>query len=129
MSLPSSETTEPASCQHSRYNASMTQTLPISFYMLCGSLWCRETTLLMRLLEYWNSQGHNAHERGGRGQYRRSASRHDRGADPEFCWGCICCDTKDDLAWSIAQLVQDYESTVIVLECSGMADPQKWSMP
>ena len=37
--------------------------------------------------------------------------------------GCICCDTKADLAWSIAQLVQDYESTVIVLECSGMADP------
>ena len=26
-------------------------------------------------------------------------------------------------AWSIAQLVQDYESTVIVWECSGMADP------
>ncbi|MCS6318058.1 MAG: GTP-binding protein, partial [Nitrospira sp.] len=21
--------------------------------------------------------------------------------------GCICCDTKDDLAWSITQLVQD----------------------
>jgi G3E family GTPase len=37
--------------------------------------------------------------------------------------GCICCDTKDDLAWSITQLVQDYQSTLIVLECSGMADP------
>ena len=28
--------------------------------------------------------------------------------------GCICCDTKDDLAWSITQLVQDYQSTLIV---------------
>ena len=37
--------------------------------------------------------------------------------------GCICCDTKDDLAWSITQLVQDHHSSLIVLECSGMADP------
>ena len=29
----------------------MTQTLPIPFYMLCGSLGAGKTTLLMRLLE------------------------------------------------------------------------------
>jgi G3E family GTPase len=37
--------------------------------------------------------------------------------------GCVCCDTKEDLSWGIAQLVRDYESDVIILECSGMADP------
>lgn len=37
--------------------------------------------------------------------------------------GCVCCDTKEDLSWGIAQLVRDYESELIVLECSGLADP------
>jgi G3E family GTPase len=37
--------------------------------------------------------------------------------------GCVCCDTKEDLSWGIAQLVRDYKSDVIILECSGMADP------
>jgi len=37
--------------------------------------------------------------------------------------GCVCCDTKEDLSWGIAQLVRDYESDVIILECSGLADP------
>jgi G3E family GTPase len=37
--------------------------------------------------------------------------------------GCICCDTKEDLSWGIGQLVRDYESDVLILECSGLADP------
>jgi G3E family GTPase len=37
--------------------------------------------------------------------------------------GCVCCDTKEDLSWGIAQLVNDYASDVLILECSGMADP------
>ena len=37
--------------------------------------------------------------------------------------GCVCCDTKEDLSWGIAQLVKDYRSELIVLECSGLADP------
>jgi len=37
--------------------------------------------------------------------------------------GCVCCDTKEDLSWGIAQLVRDYGSDVLILECSGLADP------
>jgi G3E family GTPase len=37
--------------------------------------------------------------------------------------GCICCDTKEDLSWGIAQLVRDVGSDVLILECSGLADP------
>ena len=37
--------------------------------------------------------------------------------------GCVCCDTKDDLAWGIGQLITDFRSDLIVLECSGMANP------
>jgi G3E family GTPase len=37
--------------------------------------------------------------------------------------GCVCCDTKEDLSWGIAQLVRDYASDVVILECSGLADP------
>jgi G3E family GTPase len=37
--------------------------------------------------------------------------------------GCVCCDTKEDLSWGIAQLVRDHGSNVLILECSGLADP------
>jgi G3E family GTPase len=37
--------------------------------------------------------------------------------------GCVCCDTREDLSWGIAQLVRDYSADLIVLECSGLADP------
>ena len=37
--------------------------------------------------------------------------------------GCVCCDTKEDLSWGIAQLVNDAASDVVIIECSGLADP------
>ncbi len=102
------------------------QTLPVPFYVLCGSLGAGKTTLLMRLLEYWNSQGHKVGVlMNEAGEVSIDGPRAGTIAEQvlNLAGGCICCDTKDDLAWSIAQLVQDYQSTVIVLECSGMADP------
>jgi G3E family GTPase len=104
----------------------MTATHPIPFYMLCGSLGAGKTTLLMRLLEYWNGQGHKVGVlMNEAGQVSIDGPRAGTLAEQvlNLAGGCICCDTKDDLAWSIAQLVQDYGSTLIVLECSGMADP------
>ncbi len=102
------------------------QTLPVPFYVMCGSLGAGKTTLLMRLLEYWNSQGHKVGVlMNEAGEVSIDGPRAGTIAEQvlNLAGGCICCDTKDDLAWSIAQLVQDYQSTVIVLECSGMADP------
>ncbi len=102
------------------------QTLPVPFYVLCGSLGAGKTTLLMRLLEYWNSQGHKVGVlMNEAGEVSIDGPRAGTIAEQvlNLAGGCICCDTKDDLAWSITQLVQDYQSTVIVLECSGMADP------
>ena len=104
----------------------MTQTLPVPFYILCGSLGAGKTTLLMRLLEFWNSQGHKVGVlMNEAGEVSIDGPRAGTIADQvlNLAGGCICCDTKDDLAWSITQLVQDYQSTLIVLECSGMADP------
>lgn len=104
----------------------MTQALPIPFYMLCGSLGAGKTTLLMRLLEFWNSQGHKVGVlMNEAGEVSIDGPRAGTIAEQvlNLAGGCICCDTKDDLAWSITQLVQDYQSTVIVLECSGMANP------
>jgi G3E family GTPase len=104
----------------------MTQTLPVPFYILCGSLGAGKTTLLMRLLEFWNSQGHKVGVlMNEAGAVSIDGPRAGTIADQvlNLAGGCICCDTKDDLAWSITQLVQDYQSTLIVLECSGMADP------
>ncbi|MFO0768052.1 MAG: GTP-binding protein [Nitrospiraceae bacterium] len=99
---------------------------PVPFYMLCGSLGAGKTTLLMRLLEYWNGQGHTVGVlMNEAGQVSIDGPRAGTLAEQvlNLAGGCICCDTKDDLAWSIAQLVQDYKSSLIVLECSGMADP------
>ncbi|HET9962619.1 MAG TPA: GTP-binding protein [Nitrospiraceae bacterium] len=104
----------------------MTSSLPVPFYMLCGSLGAGKTTLLMRLLEYWNNEGHKVGVlMNEAGQVSIDGPRAGTLAEQvlNLAGGCICCDTKDDLAWSIAQLVQDYGSTLIILECSGMADP------
>lgn len=98
----------------------------VPFYILCGSLGAGKTTLLMRLLEYW-------HERGLRagvlmneaGEISIDGPRVGTVAEQvmNLAGGCVCCDTKEDLSWGIAQLVRDYASDLIVLECSGLADP------
>jgi G3E family GTPase len=80
----------------------------------------------MRLLEYW-------HQRGLRtgvlmneaGEISIDGPRVGTLAEQvmNLAGGCVCCDTKEDLSWGIAQLVRDYGSDLIVLECSGLADP------
>ncbi len=103
----------------------MTST-PIPFYVLCGSLGAGKTTLLMRLLEHWKSQGKRAGVlMNEAGEVSIDGPRAGTIAQQvmNLAGGCVCCDTKEDLSWGIAQLVRDYESDVIILECSGMADP------
>ncbi len=99
---------------------------PVPFYVLCGSLGAGKTTLLMRLLEHWKQQGRRTGVlMNEAGAVSIDGPRAGTLAEQvlNLAGGCVCCDTKDDLAWGIAQLVQDYASDVIVLECSGMADP------
>ncbi|WP_447602418.1 CobW family GTP-binding protein [Nitrospira sp. Nam80] len=100
--------------------------LPVPFYILCGSLGAGKTTLLMRLLEFWNRQN----QRVGvlmneAGEISIDGPRVGVIAEQvlNLAGGCVCCDTKEDLSWGIAQLIHDYHATLIVLECSGMADP------
>ena len=99
---------------------------PIPFYMLCGSLGAGKTTLLMRLLEYWNQRGLRAGVlMNEAGDISIDGPRVGTLAEQvmNLAGGCVCCDTKEDLSWGIAQLVRDYRSDLIVLECSGLADP------
>lgn len=103
----------------------MTST-PIPFYILCGSLGAGKTTLLMRLLEYWKAQGQRAGVlMNEAGTVSIDGPRAGTLAEQvmNLAGGCVCCDTKEDLSWGIAQLVRDYESDVLILECSGLADP------
>ena len=100
--------------------------MPVPFYLLCGSLGAGKTTLLMRLLEYWKSQGLRAGVlMNEAGEVSIDGPRAGTIAEQvmNLAGGCICCDTKEDLSWGIAQLVKDYESDVVILECSGLADP------
>ncbi|MDH4188531.1 MAG: GTP-binding protein [Nitrospira sp.] len=99
---------------------------PVPFYILCGSLGAGKTTLLMRLLEHWKSRGTRAGVlMNEAGEVSIDGPRAGTIAEQvmNLAGGCVCCDTKEDLSWGIAQLVRDYESEVIILECSGMADP------
>lgn len=100
--------------------------MPVPFYVLCGSLGAGKTTLLMRLLEHWKLQG----KRTGvlmneAGDISIDGPRAGSLAEQvmNLAGGCVCCDTKEDLSWGLAQLVRDYASDVVILECSGLADP------
>jgi G3E family GTPase len=100
--------------------------MPVPFYLLCGSLGAGKTTLLMRLLEYWKSQGQRAGVlMNEAGEISIDGPRAGTLAEQvmNLAGGCVCCDTKEDLSWGIAQLVHDYASDVVILECSGLADP------
>lgn len=99
---------------------------PVPFYMLCGSLGAGKTTLLMRLLEHWKSQNIRAGVlMNEAGEISIDGPRAGTIAEQvmNLAGGCVCCDTKEDLSWGIAQLVGDYTSDCIILECSGLADP------
>jgi G3E family GTPase len=99
---------------------------PIPFYILCGSLGAGKTTLLMRLLEHWKAQGQRAGVlMNEAGSVSIDGPRAGTLAEQvmNLAGGCVCCDTKEDLSWGIAQLVRDYGSDVLILECSGLADP------
>ncbi|MDF0643581.1 MAG: GTP-binding protein [Nitrospira sp.] len=99
---------------------------PVPFYLLCGSLGAGKTTLLMRLLEHWKSTGKRAGVlMNEAGEISIDGPRAGTIAEQvmNLAGGCVCCDTKEDLSWGIAQLVHDHESDLIVLECSGLADP------
>lgn len=99
---------------------------PIPFYILCGSLGAGKTTLLMRLLEHWKSHGRRTGVlMNEAGSVSIDGPRAGTLAEQvmNLAGGCVCCDTKEDLAWGIAQLVRDHGSDVLILECSGLADP------
>jgi G3E family GTPase len=99
---------------------------PVPFYILCGSLGAGKTTLLVRLLEHWKGQGKRAGVlMNEAGEISIDGPRVGVMAEQvmNLAGGCVCCDTKEDLSWGIAQLVRDYRSELIVLECSGLADP------
>lgn len=99
---------------------------PVPFYILCGSLGAGKTTLLMRLLQHWKTQGRRAGVlMNEAGAISIDGPRAGTLAEQvmNLAGGCVCCDTKEDLSWGIAQLVRDHGSDVLVLECSGLADP------
>jgi G3E family GTPase len=99
---------------------------PVPFYILCGSLGAGKTTLLMRLLEHWKTHGRRAGVlMNEAGAVSIDGPRAGTLAEQvmNLAGGCVCCDTKEDLSWGIAQLVRDYGSDVLILECSGLADP------
>jgi G3E family GTPase len=102
--------------------------MSIPFYVLCGSLGAGKTTLLMRLLEYWHAEGRRVGVlMNEAGEVSIDGPRAGTIAEQvlNLAGGCVCCDTKEDLSWGLAQLVNDDKSEIVMLECSGMADPME----
>jgi G3E family GTPase len=102
--------------------------MPVPFYMLCGSLGAGKTTLLMRLLEHWKSQGRRVGVlMNEAGEISIDGPRAGTIAEQvmNLAGGCVCCDTKEDLSWGIAQLIRDHGADTVILECSGLADPSE----
>lgn len=100
--------------------------MPVPFYLLCGSLGAGKTTLLMRLLEHWKTEGRRVGVlMNEAGEISIDGPRAGMLAEQvmNLAGGCVCCDTKEDLSWGIAQLVHEAKSDVLILECSGLADP------
>ena len=100
--------------------------MPVPFYVLCGSLGAGKTTLLMRLLEYWKAEGRRVGVlMNEAGDISIDGPRAGTIAQQvmNLAGGCVCCDTKEDLSFGIGQLVREYASDVLILECSGLADP------
>lgn len=101
---------------------------PVPFYMLCGSLGAGKTTLLMRLLEHWKAVGRKTGVlMNEAGAVSIDGPRAGTLAEQvlNLAGGCVCCDTKEDLSWGIAELVRSYGSDILILECSGLADPSE----
>ena len=93
--------------------------MPVPFYLLCGSLGAGKTTLLMRLLEYWKSQGlRTGVLMNEAGEVSIDGPRAGTIAEQvmNLAGGCVCCDTKEDLSWGIAQLVNDAASDVVIMQ-------------
>src|SRR5215469_15161759 len=101
------------------------QSMPVPFYVLCGSLGAGKTTLLMRLLGYWKAQRRRVGvlmNEAGEGSIDGPRAGTIAEQVLNLAGACVCCDTKEDLSWGIAKLVRDYESDVVILECSDRAD-------
>lgn len=99
---------------------------PVPFYILCGSLGAGKTTLLMRLLAHWRREGRRVGVlMNEAGEVSIDGPRAGTIAEQvlNLAGGCVCCDTKEELSWGIGQLVTDHASDLLILECSGMADP------
>ena len=81
----------------------------VPFYILCGSLGAGKTTLLMRLLEHWKRRSIRAGVlMNEAGEISIDGPRVGTMAEQvmNLAGGCVCCDTKEDLSWGIAELVR-----------------------
>jgi G3E family GTPase len=99
---------------------------PIPVYVVCRWLGAGKTTLLVRLLEHWRARGCRVGvlmNEAGDVSIDAPRAVESGGAVVNLAGGCVCCGAKDDIGWGIARLVSEYDADLIVLECSGMADP------
>ena len=98
----------------------------VPIYVVCGWLGAGKTTLLVRLLHYWRAHGRRVGvlmNEAGDVSIDGPRAAASCAAVLNLAGGCVCCDAKDDISRGIAQLIADHDADLIVLECSGMADP------
>jgi G3E family GTPase len=99
------------------------KTIPV--YILTGFLGSGKTTLLTKAVDYWVSSGKKpAIIMNEVGDVNLEGILINEAVPvAEMLNGCICCTIRGDLSLEINNIVQEYEPDVILIECTGIANP------
>ncbi|MBK9308850.1 MAG: GTP-binding protein [Nitrospira sp.] len=96
----------------------------VPLYVICGPLGAGKTTLLMRLLAFWCGAGKRVGvlmNEAGAISLDGAHADGSAAAVRNITGGCVCCDARDGIGEGLAELVEQQEVDVVVLECSGIA--------
>lgn len=99
----------------------------IPIVVLSGFLGSGKTTLLQHALAYYKGQGLKpAILMNELGDVNLDGSVvNDQAPMKEMLSGCICCTIRGDLGVELMNLAEEYKPDVIIVECTGVANPME----
>ncbi|MGG1941685.1 CobW family GTP-binding protein [Paenibacillus polymyxa] len=99
----------------------------IPIVVLSGFLGSGKTTLLQHALAYYKEQGLKpAILMNELGDVNLDGSLvNDQAPMKEMLSGCICCTIRGDLGVELMNLAEEYKPDVIIVECTGVANPME----
>ncbi len=101
--------------------------LTIPIMLLSGFLGSGKTTLLKRMLEHYRKEGLKpAVVMNEIGEVNLDGQLVEEGVPmSELLSGCICCSISGDLGMELLQLIRNESPDLIIIECTGIANPME----